>query len=247
MSGILCAGDVYMDRFDAAGVSTGLILLADAKQFEINEPSEDKDRILRGRDTYGQLGDSVKVKKPAELKIKIDEISAAALGLALLGTVTAPTQASGTVTDAAYVLKRDIWVPLVHQYINATGFSVAHTTGTPVYTEGTDYKVNRQLGLVLALSTGAITDGQSVKISYGRAAATGSIIAGGAQPIVKARFLLDGKNLANQRDIVVDVDEATISPGEAVDFASENYVSVTLNGKMRTLPGKTAPYTVQYR
>ena len=36
MSGILCAGDVYFDRLDDAGQSTGIVYLFDAKKFAIN-------------------------------------------------------------------------------------------------------------------------------------------------------------------------------------------------------------------
>lgn len=247
MSGFLGAGDVYFDRLDEAGLSTGIVFLFDAKQFAITHPSEDVDRILRGRDNYGQLGDSVKIQQPATIEITGDEISPAVLAVALLGEVSTPSQVMGTVTEAVFTPKHDVWVPLPHQYINAAGFVLTNTAGTTTYVENTDYNVNRRLGWVMALSTGAIANNVAGEVSYGYAAATGKLIAGGSRPTVRGRLILDGKNLATQRDAVCDVDLATLAPTEAVDFASVEYVSVTLAGKLVTLPGKTSPYAVQLR
>lgn len=244
-NGILCAGDVYFDRLDPSGVATGLIYMFDAKQFAINHPSEDKDRITRGRSNFGQLGDTVKIPGAPTLAIKGDEISAAVLALALMGTAAAATQASGTVTEAAVTLKKDVWNQLPQAYIDASGFVLTNSAGSTTYVEDTDYKVNRRLGLVMALTNGAA--GANNKLSYTYSAATGSIITGGDSPIIKGRWLCDGKNLATQRDVIVDIDEATVAPTEALDFTSGDYVPVSLAGKMRTLAGKTRPYTVQLR
>lgn len=247
MSGISCAGDVYFNRIGADGQPSGMIFLFDAKRFAINEPSEDVDRILRGRETFGQLGDSYKVKQPATVSIRGDEMSAQVLALALLGTAAAATQTEGTVSEAALTLKHDVWAQLPHAYIETAGFVLTDDGAVQTFVEGTDYMVNRRLGWVMALSTGAIEESEVLEVSYGYADATGSIVSGGNSPDIRGRLVMDGKNLATGRDIIVDCDEAILAPSEELDLAAEGYVAVQLEGKLRTVPPKTSPYTVEYR
>lgn len=243
MSGLLCAGDVYIDRFDDAGASTGLVYLFDAKQFAIEEPSEAKVRTSRGRADYGQAKDIVYVKGASTIAMTGDEVSARVLGLALLGNVAALTQSSGTVTDEPVTLKKDVYVQLPHLNIDESGVVLTDSAGVVTYVEDTDYKMIRRLGWIMALTTAAATAGN--KLSYAYSAATGDEIAGGSKPIVRCRLVLDGVNLATQKSVIVDVDEARIAPSSEVDFASDEYVSVELAGTLITQPGKTRPYTVK--
>lgn len=54
---------------------------------------------------------------------------------------------------------------LAHQNINAGSFSARGTDPTP-FTPGSDYTVNYSTGKLMAASTGTITDGQELRISY---------------------------------------------------------------------------------
>ena len=101
MSGLICAGDVYLDRFDSLGNSTGLLQIGNATKFSIQEASSIKQRISRGRDTYGQAADAVSIKAPATIDMIFDEVNKDSLSMALLGTVTDLTASSGTVTTMA--------------------------------------------------------------------------------------------------------------------------------------------------
>jgi len=244
MSGILAAGDLYFNR-KVNGVYAGLLYLFDAKKFAILESAEDKDRLSKGRDTYGQLGNTVKVKKPAELDIAGDDISAMVLALATMGTVAAATQTSGTTTAAVVGLKKDVWVQLPKAYLVAESVVLTNSAASTTYVEGTDYKVNYRLGWIMALTTPAAAVDN--KLTYEYDAATGSIITGGDSPDIRGEFVLDGKNLATQQDLIVYVDEGIVAPTEPLDFASDNYISVNLKGKMVTLPGRTSPYRIEYR
>lgn len=244
MSGILAAGDVYFNRL-VNGIPQGLVYLFDAKKFAITEGAEDKGRVSRGRDTYGQLGDQVKIKKPAELDIEGDEVNSAVLALALLGTSAANGQVAGTVTAVTVGLKKDVWVQLPFAFIEAAGTILTNAAAVTTYVEGTDYLVNRRLGWVMALTTPAAAVDNKLTYAYG--AATGDIITGGDSPDIRGQFVLDGKNLATQKDLIIYVDRGIVAPTEALDFASPDYVKVALKGKMLTLPGQTSPYRVQLR
>ena len=85
MSGLLCAGDVYLDRLDANGNSTGLRKIGNATRFAINEPSERQQRTGRGRDNYGQVLDDVAIKQPSTIALTLDEVDKTNLAFALLG------------------------------------------------------------------------------------------------------------------------------------------------------------------
>lgn len=245
MSGILCAGDVYFDRLDSAGQSTGIVYLFDAKKFEIEEPSDLKVRESRGRDSYGQAVDSVYVKKPATLKIEGDEVNEQVLALALMGEAAALSQVSGTVTDALVGLKLNASIQLPFVNIDKAGVVLTNNAGTTTYIEGTDYTINRRMGWIQALTAGAAAADN--KLSYAYSAVTGNQVTGGTQSVIRGRVILDGVNLATQKLVIVDADEARLAPDGALDFSSGEFVQVSLSGLLRTLPGKSGPYTVQLR
>ncbi|MDT0496526.1 hypothetical protein RM530_03990 [Algiphilus sp. W345] len=245
MSGILCAGDVYFDRLDDAGQSTGIVYLFDAKKFAITEPTQSVIRESRGRDDYGQAKDVVYIKSPATLAIEADEVNAAVLGLALMGDVAALTQADGTVTDAVVGLKLNASVQLPHVNINAVGVVLTNAAGDVTYVEGTDYSINRRMGWMQGLSAGAVATDN--KLSYAYSEVTGSTVTGGSKPVIRGRVILDGINLADQSLVIVDVPETRLAPTGELDFASGAYARVALSGLPRTLPGQTGPYTVTLR
>lgn len=244
MSGILCAGDVYFDRLNDAGESTGIVYLFDAKKFGITEPTESKVRQSRGRDDYGQAKDTVYIKQPATISIEGDEVNANVLGLALMGESAALTQGSGTVTDTVVGLKQNVYIQLPHVNIDAVGV-LLETDADVALVEGTDYIINRRMGWIQALTVGGAAADN--KLTYAYSAVTGSKVTGGSKPVIRGRVILDGVNLANQQLVIVDVDEARLAPTGELDFASSEYVKVALAGLLRTLPGKTGPYTVSLR
>lgn len=245
MSGLLCAGDVYFDRKDDAGISQGIVYLFDAKKFAINEPVENKVRESRGRDDFGQAKDTVYVKKPATLAIEGDEVNSTVLGLALMGDVAALSQGSGTVTAATYGLKQDVYKQLPHVNIDATGVVLTNAGASVTYVEGTDYIINRRMGWMMALTSGAAA--ADCKLSYAYSAITGSTVTGGSKPTIRGRVILDGINLADQKLVIVDVDEARLAPTSELDFGSGEFIKVALSGLLKTLPGKAGPYTVKLR
>ena len=109
----------------------------------------------------------------------------------------------------------------------------------------TDYTVNHRVGLLQIVSTGSITDGANLQVTYDYNAISGSKIKGSVKPTVKTRLLLDGKNAANGKAVMVKVDEAVLSPSGEVDFLSDDWTELEMEGTLKTLEGKTSPYTVE--
>ena len=119
--------------------------------------------------------------------------------------------------------------------------------GVIEYALDTDYRVNYRIGLVEILAAGAITEGDSLKVTYDHSAISGYVISGSARPTIKARLMLDGKNFADGKAVILRVDEAVLTPGGEVDFLASDWSTMELSGTLKTLTGKTSPYTLDLR
>lgn len=245
MSGLLCAGDVYVDRLTDAGASTGLRKIGNATLLSLQESTEEVRRISKQRDTHGQALDTVYIKQPTALGLNLDEIDRDNLALALLGEAATVTQAASNAVDQVVVAKLDSFVELGKRSVSAV--VVTDSTAATTYVAGTDYEVNARLGWIRALVGGAITDGQSLKVDYTYAAVTVAKVSGASKPTIKARIVLDGKNLANGDEIYLVIDETTLTPTSAVDFLAGEFVSLEMTGTPKTLVGKTSPYIVEIK
>lgn len=93
----------------------------------------------------------------------------AALGL-YQSDITEIPGGDTTVTDETYTFSADNLIVLKRPMKAGSTITVKHTSGTPTYTAGTDYLViPRDLEgrtLIVRLTGGTITAGQSVKVSY---------------------------------------------------------------------------------
>lgn len=242
------AGDIYINRIDpVTGLAIGITGPFEASKFAIKGNADLKEQISKGRSTYGQVIETVALQKPADFEITLSETGKDGLTLALLGSAATLSQGSGSITDEVITAKRDIWVPLSKQAFNVAGFVVKHTSGTPTYVLGTDYLVNYQLGMVKALSTGAIADAQSLKVSGTYTAITGTKISGATQAQVRAAIIFDGINFADSNPVIVNVWEAVVSSGELFDFLADGFGNVPLKGRLKTPNGKSEPFTVDLR
>lgn len=243
--GFLGGGDLYINRY-VGGVLQGIKGPFECKQFELKPNVDLKEMVSKGRNTYGQVIETAALPKPFDMTVQLAEINKEGLALALFGTVAVLTQASGTLTDEAVTAKLDIWVPL----------SKAKWTGNPVvtnsaasitYVEGTDYIVNKPMGWLKALSTGAITADQALKVDTAYAAISGSEIRGATETQIRAQFILDGINFLDNSPFKVTVYEAVIAADSAFDFLADDFNALSLPGRMKTPTGYTEPFLLQMR
>jgi hypothetical protein len=201
--------------------------------------------VSKGRDTYGQVIESVAVPKPADLTVDLAEVNKESLAIAMLGTVAAITQTSGSITaEALSDVVLDGWIPL----------SKANLTGNPTLTDddaettyvlGQDYLVDNAMGWVKPLSTGAITAGSDLKFTATYAALTGSEIRGMTDAQLRVQFRLEGKNFVDGSPTRVIVYEAVIAADSAFDFLQDDFAAVSLPGRMKTPVGYNEPFIVQ--
>jgi hypothetical protein len=243
--GFLGSGDLYINRI-VGGVAQGWEGPFEATKFEIKPNVEQKELASRGKTSYGQVIETVSLAKPSDLKIDMPEVNKTSLAVALLGTTAALAQGSGTVTDEVITAVHDKWVPLAYARLGDT-FTLTNSAGSTTYVNGTDYLVNKTLGWVKVLSTGAIADSASLKFDYTYQAISGMQVKGATSSDVRAKFKLDGVNQVDGLPCIVTIHEGVIAADSAFDFLSNDFNTISLPGRMKTPAGYNEPFTVDMR
>lgn len=245
--GFLGAGDLYIARFNettqAFGGFTGPF---EASSFEIQPNVELLEMQSRGRDTYGQVIESVPLPQPSDFTLVLSEVNRQALTMALMGAESTINQASGTWTAASITIgQKGEWFDLGSQNVAAAGFSLTNVGATVTYVLGTDYEINYRMGWIKVLPGSVIAHGASLRVTGTFGAVGGTLIRGAVSNQVRARFRLDGVNFVDKSPVEVDVHEAVLSPESAFDFLSNEFASITLTGRLKTPVGRNEPFTVK--
>lgn len=239
--GFLGAGNVFLRRY-VGGVLGQWQGPYEATKFEIKPNVELKEMVSKGRDTYGQVIESVAIPQPADLTIDLAEVNKESLAIAMLGTVAAVSQTSGSLTDEALNdVVLDVWLPL----------SKANLTGTPtlkkgatVLVQGVDYIVDKPMGWVKVLSTGSVIANDDLTFSSTYAATTGSEIKGMTDAQLRVQVRFEGKNFVDGLPVRVLVYEAVIAADSAFDFLQDDFASISLPGRMKTPTGYNEPFVI---
>lgn len=241
---LLCAGSVYLARFvgGVAGAPQGPF---EASKFAITPKSNVKNAVSKGRDSYGQVIETVVVPDVPEFAIDLTEVNKVTLAIALLGESAVNTVASGTMAATAFVAVLDGWVDVGHA--NLGTMTVTNAGATTTYDEGVDYIVNPNLGWVKALVGGAITDGESIKVSGPYTALDETVISGMTDSQLRVRVTFDGQNLVDNSPLIITVYEVVLGGKDTIDFLLSDFNKVALSGSMKTPAGFVAPYIVKMR
>lgn len=240
--GFIGAGDVYMNPI-VGGVPQGWVGPFETTKFEIKPNVDLKEQTSKGKDTYGQVIESVALQKPADLTVSFAEVNKDTMKTALLGTANVVNQVAGNAVAENITIKLDVWVPVAHFAIS--GVVLKNAAGTTTYADGEDYIVNDDLGWIKALSTGAIAADATLKVDYAYADKTADDILGATDADVRVKFKFDGKNQVDGLPVQVDVYEAVIAANTAFDFLADNFNTVNLPGRMKTPTGFTHPFKVR--
>lgn len=243
--GFIGSGDLYIERI-VNGVSQGLQGPFEAGKFEIKPAIDRKELVSKGRNTRGQVIESVSIQKPSTFSVELREVNKDSMSIALLGTNIATSQQAAAAADYTVVAALDKWVEIGKQSLTGT-ITVKPAAGATPYVEGKDYVLNKTLGWIKALSTGTIADTDSLKVNAAAAAISGFKISGGTQPDIRARMVLDGVNLADSQPCIVTIHEAIVAADAAFDFLADDFAKVSLPGTLKTPTGKSEPFTVELR
>lgn len=243
--GFIGAGDLYAALIDAAGNIGAYIDFGNVTKLGIQPASEIKEQKSKKRDSYGQVLETVALQDTAQLSAILETVNRNGLRYAFMGEDAAYSQASGTVTNEATIAKLDGWVKLAGEEISS--LVLTNVGATVTYVLGTDYDVNNRLGMYKAKTGGAITADQPLLADYSRAAFTGAAIRGNVKPQIRARLLLDGKNLVDDSIGILDIWEVVLSTSSEFDWFSDDWNTVELQGRLKTPAGKTEPFVYRAR
>lgn len=254
MSGLILGGDVYFNRLDDDSVPTGRIYLGNVTKLSVTESADEKIRESRGRDTYGNALDTLALKKPTKFAIEGDDFNKSTLEIALMGTLQSANQISGSFTDEVVVARHDAWVKLskanlVGEDNPTTAPEVTNSAGSTTYDESTDgidgdYVIDYRLGMIKVLSTGDITDAQSLKVDASYGALTRSRIRGGINTRIKGELFLDGKNQITGEAVELTAYRAAFVPSATLDLINSggDFVKWASGGTFELPADKTEAY-----
>lgn len=239
MSGLICEGNVYLNR-KVSGAFTGFHGPINTTKFSISVGKPTTiERPSYMRDTYGQILDSVVIPGSSTLTIETDDAAADILQYMLLGTLTDVTGNTTAVVDEAVTGYLGKWTKLSRRNIGTV--VVTDTAGTTTYTNGTDYSLDAVAGMIKPLATGTMTDGQALKVDFTPGAMTGRQIITSTSTEVRAMVRLDGVNLANQKKVEVLCHEAVLIPSGELDLAGQKFLTFGLTGTLITPTGESGP------
>ena len=239
--GFIGAGNVFLARF-VNGVAGPYQGPYETTKFEIKPNVDVKEMVSKGRDTYGQVIESVAIPAPADLTIDLAEVNKESLAIAMLGTVGAISQTAGNLTAEAIAdIKLDQWYPL--SKYNLTGNPTVMKGATEMV-NGEDYVVDKAMGWIKFLPTGELLLNDDVTVSSAYAAATGNEIRGMTDPQLRVKVRFEGKNFVDNLPVRVLIHEAIIAADSAFDFLQDDFASISLPGRMKTPTGLTEPFII---
>jgi hypothetical protein len=229
------SGKVYMRKYGSTEP------LEEIGNCSVLQPGVSENRIdqndytIAGGGTYA----SVSRIESVTFEATLHDLNPLNLARALFGTNTAVTGA--TVSNEQVVARRGGLARLAHP--SPTTVSVTHTSGTPTYVAGTDYEV-RPEGIYV-LTAGAITDAQTIRVSYTYAAyaRVEGLVAGAAD----YEIVFAGLNEANSnKPVIVDMWKVQLSPAEQLALIGEEFAELTLTGRVLKDTTKTGAGISQY-
>ena len=247
--GLILAGDIRLGFYGSDGAFLGYM------QDPINVTEltltpgegETRDRVSRMRDTYGQALDSVTLPEPWTTTFTTDTISSEILRALFLGLKEEIDVDSGSITDEEITARVGTWVPT--SKVMFTGLNDVSVTddADPANTleEGTDYLVDLRNGAILALASGAITDGDTIKVSAQYGGIEGFRINGARRESLTVAVLLDGRSLRDEDEgkiIRMIARRISIRPAGGNDIMSDEWFSPQFQGTLLTPQGESQPF-----
>lgn len=237
----LGSGEVWFDRFDASGVSTGLRHMGMVSKCDITPQgtTQELENSMSGaRGTYASALTAMKM----ELGITFHEFVQENMALALLGTAAVFSQSSGSKSAAALGTIKALGNGLDTGYLNITVTTVSNGTLSGVL--GTDYVVDTVGGIITPLATGGFAVNDVLTWSGSVPAISSYETQGLSSGNIRGRLRFRSAADANGIRKVVDMWNVMITPSGAMSLIDTAFGAAQLSGQL--LPDSTKPAGQQY-
>ncbi len=229
-------GSVYINRFDANGVGTGLRHIGNVDAMEITI-EDDKLQKYSSMDAAASLYKEITRRRDARLRLTLSEFHPQNMALVTMGELDESyTQAATAVVDET--LSTALVKGAVYQFAKFgphTAITVEDEGGA--LTLNTDYRIlDANLGLIEILESGGASEGDTLTASYTPTAyAAGTIpkVRGGTQNTVRGSLLFVGDPSTGPR-MQVEVWKVSFTPDGAIGFISEEFAEMGLQGAIES-------------
>lgn len=245
MSGLLCSGNVNIALLKDDGTFQGYLPVKNTVELALNPGAvESQVRKSKKLDDFGQNLDTVNIPGGPTLALSVDDVDADTVGMQFRGDVAALNLPAITAIESTLAVTPGMWFPLAPAGYNVTAVGVKDAAGVTSFTEGTDYTLDAAGAMIYIVPTGTIVAG-NIKATISAVAVTGKRISPATKAALRVSVRGRMKNLATGKFVIINVPDATLAPGEPVDFLSGNFAVNKMTGPIRTQVGQ-APYTVDF-
>jgi len=243
----LGAGDLYIQRQDPVTLAWGpLHGPFDAEKFAYKPNSEKMEKVSKGRNTYGQVRATVFKPTAPEFSVTLGQANRENLPLALMGVSADIDVAGGTITaQEITVTTVGGWIELPWANLKAAGFTVTNEAGTTTYDVDDHYTVNYAMGWLRILPGSGIPADAKLKISGSYGAITGTKISASTVNQLRARFILDGKNLVDGSPVKATAKQVAMSSDAEFDMLGDDFAEIPLTGSVETPVGHATGFEVE--
>lgn len=218
-------GHVFIGDTDANGNPINLQYAGDISAFNITPNISRGNHLESGSGARAEIA-SWNESVQFSLAITSHSIKPAHLAKILQGVATSIT--GNTVTDESHPAYHDAFVALDHTNISAV--TVTDVGGVQTFVADTDYIVHADEGLIEILSTGAITDGETIEVDYTFATQSHVTTDPGNSTV---SIVLAGKNTADSdKQVRIELYKVKLDTG-AMGGITTGAAASTINGTIQ--------------
>ena len=171
---------------------------------------------------------SIVQEKKGTFTMTLENVNGFNLALGLWGDSSVTT---GTLIDDEEINSRfDLPVPLANPNILSITSVADDAVPTTTYTEGSDYTVDLVNGTITVLSTGTITDGQLLFVTYTPNASTK--VEAFTKTSQERWLRFNGLNTVDDSNVVVDMFKCSFDPMTGYGLINEEIAALELTGNI---------------
>jgi len=225
MAGIFTTNDYTISKgilmFQPNG-STGFEDFGNVSELKIKEEIEKKEHY-ESRTDAAKRDDITGIRNKASGSFTLDSISKENMTKWFLGTSAESSQTAATGSTASITVGTlNSWQKVGSYEIDS--LVVKDETDVTTYVPNTDYKVNNTTGMIQILSTGSISVGDVLHLTYNEASVSISTINAATTTDIRGIVLFSADPL---RGNVMDIEGyATLTPSGEYSAIGEDYISV---------------------
>lgn len=231
--GLVYEGNIHAQRYVTGVLQSKAIGPFEVTAFSITAANEAKERKSNLVGQSGKVRGTFARTNPTQVKLQANAANSDLYALFLLGTTADYSSTGGTATGEAITgMEHDKWYKLAHENVSSVTI-----TGK---TEGTDFEVDPELGLIRTLSTGTIADNYDASIDYTYSGITGTTIRVGTESKVSVKLIGRLVNSETGAKAILEVPEVTLSPDGEINLIGDDYQSFSLTGSCVLRDGEAA-------